>query len=180
MRIRWNMSSPTSLVTDEGWTVNLLRVCPSDARVFLEQGIRRWQSSRVMSHFPDSQGQTVWRRALRKTVLSIRDAGRRGALRSLWAAGAWTPERLCSIHLRPSADCFVCKKEVGTEAHQWWGCEGMLECDPDEALPDNILEHRASLAQRYQADHGKDAFYFNYGLPPMPPLPEPVADSVPI
>ena len=179
LRIGWSMSGPTTLVSDEGWHIDLLRVCPQDVRVFLEQGIRRWQAARVLAHFPDNEGHTVWRRALRKSVLALRDAGRRGALRSLWAAGVWTPERLHSINLRPTPLCFVCKEQVGTEAHQWWGCDSMLECRPEEAMPDNVLEHRASLVQSYQTDNGKEAFFLNYGLPPLPPFPEPVADSLP-
>ena len=56
----------------------------------------------------------------------------------------------------------------------------MLECEPHEAMPDRVLEHRASLVERYQADNGKDVVFLKYGLPPLPPFPEPVADSLPM
>ena len=132
LRVGWGMASPVVLRSDQGDLVDLLKFCPWDVRRFVEEGIRRWQSARILEHLPNGSQESCWRRAMRHSVLRIRDASRRGALRALWAAGVWTPVRLHSIQLRPTPECFVCRQCPGTEAHQWFVCPAVLDVPDDE------------------------------------------------
>ena len=118
---------------------------------------------------------------MRRSVLKIRDASRRGALRALWAAGVWTPVRLHSINLRPTPECFVCRQCPGTEAHQWFGCPAVLDVPEDERPPDDVLEHREAMISNLSSPlDGIETFYLSYGLPPLPPFPAAPANSQPV
>ena len=181
LRVGWTMRSPTVLVSDLGKAFDLTRTCPWDLRLFLEEGIRRWQSARILQHHPNGRQESCWRRAMRNSILAIKDASRRGALRALWSAGVWTPVRLHSINLRPTPNCFVCQQCPGTEAHQWFGCDSMLNVPRDERPPDDVLEHRAAMIDQHSTVlDGMDTFYLSYGLPPLPPFPADPADHQPI
>eukprot|EP00959_Pyramimonas_sp_CCMP1952_P321040 6718442-Pyramimonas_sp.AAC.1 len=59
------MVSPTALKTDQGYVIDHLCFCPWDVRRLLEDGIRRFQSSRILMRLPDGGQESCWRRALR-------------------------------------------------------------------------------------------------------------------
>ena len=107
LRVGWTMAAPHILVDDQARNINLYKECPADVLKFLQDGIQRWQASRILQYLPGSEGQTLWLRAARAAILSIKDRARRGALRTLWSAGVWTPTRLHSINLRDSPACFA-------------------------------------------------------------------------
>eukprot|EP00959_Pyramimonas_sp_CCMP1952_P085872 1796304-Pyramimonas_sp.AAC.1 len=183
MRIGWGMLTPTVLTDDLGRQVDLMITCPLDVQRFLVEGIHRWQSKRIIAYLEDAEGQTCWLRAVRKSVLAIKSSARRGALRALWAAAIWTPQRLHSIGKCDSPDCFACKRAVGTLAHQWFDCPSLLQGDPesDSALvPDDILEAREAIKNQHASVQGVECFFLSYGVPPCPPFPPDVEPTLEI
>ena len=180
------MLSPTVLADETGRQIDLLHVCPADVKRHLEEGLQRWQSQRILAYFADSAGESCWLRAMRAAVSSIANPARRGALRALWAAACWPPVRLFAINKRGDDKCFVCKNAVGTYAHHWFGCPGMLQ-ERDEQdcsfLPPEILERRAEIIDQHANVNGAagvECFYLSYGLPPLPPFPPDVEPSLEI
>ena len=93
-RVGWDLISPHQLRTDQGDVISLFTMCPWDVKVRLREGINRAQVAQILSAIPEATGhENVWGRALRRGVVSISNAGRRGTVRALLAGKLWPPGR---------------------------------------------------------------------------------------
>ena len=101
----------------------------------------------------------VWRRALRNSILAIKDPIRRGCARCLPGSALWPPARKKAVGLRRCDVCELWLKGVpGTLEHQLYDCGGLLQV-PDEldveTLLAELLGHRELLPGLGVTDLGR-------------------------
>eukprot|EP00959_Pyramimonas_sp_CCMP1952_P001250 25052-Pyramimonas_sp.AAC.1 len=101
------MASAHMLYDDQGTLVNLLTTTPWDVKLLLRQSIGRWQMLRIVSHMQPIVGNPhgVWRRALRNSVLSLKNPIHRGCARRLLGSALWPPARKKALGISDSHQC---------------------------------------------------------------------------
>ena len=129
-RIGWDMASPQALRDDVGRHYDLLQTCPADLKIFLVEGIQRWQHARLQRHWYTDVGAPIWHRGLRYAVKGIRHPRRLGALQAHWADNIPIPIRRDMKFRQPMRPCQACGAVL--DQHTCWGhvfldCPGLLE-----------------------------------------------------
>ena len=128
-RIGWDLVSPHVVKDDVGQTFDLHQICPADLKVFLCQGVQRWQHERLQRHWYTNQGAPIWHRGLRHAVAGVTQPRRLEALKAHWADNLPIPPRRDMKLQRAMRPCQACGAALCQDTcwgHVFLDCPGLF------------------------------------------------------